>query len=57
MKVDSYELAAFGNNLRAVAAYYSISDKSVVANKDLTIGVVDDKRQCGVEGHGGLPDS
>ncbi|MGR9754238.1 TonB-dependent receptor domain-containing protein, partial [Escherichia coli] len=34
-----------------IAAYYSISDKSVVANKDLTISVVDDKRRIyGVEG-------
>ncbi len=41
-----------GNNLRTqIAAYYSISDKSVVANKDLTISVVDDKRRIyGVEG-------
>ena len=48
MKVDSYELGwrFTGNNLRTqIAAYYSSSDKSVVANKDLTISVVDDKRR------------
>ncbi len=54
VKVDSYELGwrFTGNNLRTqIAAYYSISDKSVVANKDLTISVVDDKRRIyGVEG-------
>ncbi|HCC5757846.1 TPA: ferric aerobactin receptor IutA [Citrobacter koseri] len=54
VKVDSYELGwrFTGDNLRTqIAAYYSISDKSVVANKDLTISVVDDKRRIyGVEG-------
>ena len=54
VKVDSYELGwrFTGDNLRTqIAAYYSISDKSVQANKDLTISVVDDKRRIyGVEG-------
>ncbi|MDP1244188.1 TonB-dependent receptor domain-containing protein, partial [Klebsiella pneumoniae] len=54
VKVDSYELGGrfTGDNLRTqIAAYYSISDKSVVATKDLTISVVDDKRRIyGVEG-------
>ncbi|MGE2624720.1 TonB-dependent siderophore receptor, partial [Escherichia coli] len=48
VKVNSYELGwrYTGDNLRTqIAAYYSISDKSVVANKDLTISVVDDKRR------------
>lgn len=54
VKVDSYELGwrYTGDNLRTqLAAYYSLSDKSVVANKDLTISVLDDKRRIyGVEG-------
>lgn len=54
VKVDSYELGwrYTGDNLRTqIAAYYSLSDKSVVANKDLTISVLDDKRRIyGVEG-------
>ncbi len=54
VKVDSYELGwrYTGDNLRTqIATYYSLSDKSVVANKDLTISVKDDKRRIyGVEG-------
>jgi iron complex outermembrane receptor protein len=54
VKVDSYELGwrYTGDNLRTqIATYYSLSDKSVVANKDLTISVLDDKRRIyGVEG-------
>lgn len=54
VKVDSYELGwrYTGDNLRTqIAAYYSLSDKNVKANKDLTISVVDDKRRIyGVEG-------
>ncbi len=54
IKVNSYELGwrYTGDNLRTqVAAYYSLSDKNVVVNDDLTISVVDDKRRIyGVEG-------
>lgn len=54
IKVDAWELGwrYTGDNLRTqVAGYYSISDKNIVSNKDLTISVVDDKRRIyGVEG-------
>ncbi|ENI0748144.1 TonB-dependent siderophore receptor, partial [Escherichia coli] len=41
-----------GDNLRTqIAAYYSLSNKSVERNKDLTISVKDDRRRIyGVEG-------
>ncbi|MGV8295041.1 TonB-dependent siderophore receptor, partial [Pseudomonas aeruginosa] len=54
VKVDSYELGwrFTGDNLRTqIAAYYSLSNKSVERNKDLTISVKDDRRRIyGVEG-------
>lgn len=54
IKVDSWELGwrYTGDNLRTqLSAYYSLSDKSVQQNQDLTISVVDDKRRIyGVEG-------
>ncbi|MGZ0721197.1 ferric aerobactin receptor IutA [Kluyvera cryocrescens] len=54
IKVNSYELGwrYTGDNLRTqLAAYYSLSDKNVQANKDLTISIIDDKRRIyGVEG-------
>lgn len=54
IKVDSYELGwrYTGDNLRTqVAGYYSLSDKNIQVNKDLTISVIDDKRRVfGVEG-------
>lgn len=54
VKVDAYELGwrYTGDSLRTqIATYYSLSDKNVVANKDLTISVEDDKRRIyGVEG-------
>ncbi len=54
IKVDSWELGwrYTGDNLRTqLSAYYSLSDKNVQQNQDLTISVVDDKRRIyGVEG-------
>jgi len=55
IKVDSYELGwrYTGDALRAqLAAYYSLSDKSISINRaDMTIDVADDKRRIyGVEG-------
>lgn len=54
IKVDSYELGwrYTGDSLRTqVAGYYSLSDKNIISNPDLTISVVDDKRRVyGVEG-------
>ncbi len=55
IKVDSYELGwrYTGDNLRTqLAAYYSLSDKTISINKtDMTINLDDDKRRIyGVEG-------
>ncbi|MGP2460991.1 TonB-dependent siderophore receptor [Pantoea ananatis] len=55
IKVDSYELGwrYTGNDLRTqLAAYYSLSDKSISVNRsDMNINVDDDKRRIyGVEG-------
>jgi len=55
IKVDSYELGwrFTGDNLRTqLAAYYSLSDKTISINKtDMTINLDDDKRRIyGVEG-------
>src|SRR5690606_12498043 len=55
IKVDSYELGwrYTGDALRTqLAAYYSLSDKSISINRsDMTINVDDDKRRIyGVEG-------
>lgn len=55
IKVDAYELGwrYTGNNLRTqLAAYYSLSDKTININKtDMTISLDDDKRRIyGVEG-------
>lgn len=54
IKVDSYELGwrYTGDSLRTqVAGYYSLSDKNIVNNQDLTISVVDAKRRVyGIEG-------
>lgn len=55
IKVDSYELGwrYTGDSLRSqIAAYYSLSDKSISINRaDMTINVEDDKRRIyGVEG-------
>lgn len=55
IKVDSYELGwrYTGNALRTqLAAYYSLSDKSITINRsDMTINVNDDKRRIyGIEG-------
>lgn len=55
IKVDSYELGwrYTGDNLRTqVAAYYSLSDKTITINKtDMTINMNSDKRRIyGVEG-------
>lgn len=54
IKVNSYELGwrYTGDSLRTqVAGYYSLSDKNIISNSDLTISVVDDKRRVyGVEG-------
>ncbi|MEJ1872722.1 TonB-dependent receptor domain-containing protein, partial [Escherichia coli] len=55
IKVNAYELGwrYTGDNLRTqVAAYYSLSDKTITINKtDMTINLEDDKRRIyGVEG-------
>ena len=55
IKVDAYELGwrYTGDNLRTqLAAYYSLSDKTISINKtDMTINLEDDKRRIyGVEG-------
>ena len=55
IKVNAYELGwrFTGDNLRTqVAAYYSLSDKTITINKsDMTINLEDDKRRIyGVEG-------
>lgn len=55
IKVDAYELGwrYTGDNLRSqLAAYYSLSDKTISINKtDMTINLDDDKRRIyGVEG-------
>lgn len=55
IKVDAYELGwrFTGDNLRTqVAAYYSLSDKTININKtDMTINIEDDQRRIyGVEG-------
>lgn len=55
IKVDAYELGwrYTGDNLRTqLAAYYSLSDKTISINKtDMTINMEDDKRRIyGVEG-------
>ncbi|MBF3314051.1 TonB-dependent receptor, partial [Leptospira borgpetersenii serovar Hardjo-bovis] len=55
IKVDSYELGwrYTGDNLRTqLAAYYSVSDKTININKtDMTITLDDDKRRIyGLEG-------
>ncbi|WP_213716307.1 MULTISPECIES: ferric aerobactin receptor IutA [Cedecea] len=54
VKVDSYELGwrYTGDSLRTqIATYYSLSNKEVVPNTDLTISVNDNKRRVyGVEG-------
>lgn len=57
IKVNAYELGwrFTGDNLRTqVAAYYSLSDKTITINKsDMTINLEDDKRRIyGVEGGG-----
>ncbi len=55
IKVNAYELGwrFTGDNLRTrVAAYYSLSDKTITINKsDMTINPEDDKRRIyGIEG-------
>ena len=55
IKVNAYELGwrYTGDNLRTqVAAYYSLSDKTITINKtDMTINLEDDKRRIyGIEG-------
>jgi len=55
IKVDAYELGwrYTGDNLRTqLAAYYSLSDKTININKsDMTINIEDDKRRIyGIEG-------